>query len=163
IVAGYEAMARLGAALGAACNTAGFHTTSVAGPVASAIAAGVTAGSDADTIGRAVGIACSTSSGIKAFSQGTGGMVKRFHAGRGAEGGLLAWQLAARGCTGPMQAIDGRYGLLERIGGATARAERRSSALGENWAIARVWIKVFPCCGLIHTTAQALETLRRKH
>lgn len=162
IIAGYEAMARVGAALGQACNTAGFHSTSVAGPIGAAVACAVVSGASYDLTAKAVGIAASTSSGIKAFTQGTGGMVKRVHGGLGAQGGVLAWQLASRGMTGPAEAIDGRYGLLEVIGGPTSQPALLAEGLGSDWAIDRVWTKVYSCCGVIHTTAQALESIREE-
>ncbi len=90
-------MARVGAALGHDHNNRGFHTTGIAGPVASAVAAGIVMGLPVETMLSAVGTACSSASGIKAFTQGTGGMVKRMHAGRAAESGMLACDLARRG------------------------------------------------------------------
>lgn len=163
IVAGYEVMARVGAALGHDHNNRGFHTTGIAGPVASAVAAGVVMGLEVETILSAVGTACSSASGIKAFTQGTGGMVKRMHAGRAAESGVLAIELARRGFAGPLQAVDGRFGLLEVIGGEHVYPERLDDRLGSDFAIARVWIKAYACCGLIHSTMHALEEIRSAH
>ena len=108
VIAGYEMMARLGLALGAEHNNRGFHTTGVAGPIASALAAAVVMKLPRPQVLAAVGIACSTASGIKAFTQGTGGMVKRMHAGHAAEAGVVACELAKRGFTGPTEGIDGR-------------------------------------------------------
>jgi len=163
IVAGYEVMGRLGLALGHDHNTRGFHTTGVAGPVASAVASGIVLGFDVERILTAVGIACSSAAGIKAFTQGTGGMVKRMHAGRASESGVLACELARRGFTGPLEAVDGRFGLLDVIGGKHTHPERLDADLGTDYAIERVWIKVYPCCGLIHSTMHALEDLKREH
>jgi 2-methylcitrate dehydratase PrpD len=163
IVAGYEVMARVGAALGHDHNNRGFHTTGIAGPVASTVAAGLVMGLPVDTLLSAVGTACSSASGIKAFTQGTGGMVKRMHAGRAAESGVLACDLARRGFTGPQAAVDGRFGLLEVIGGEHTYPERLDADLGTDFAIGRVWIKAYACCGLIHSTMHALENLKSAH
>jgi 2-methylcitrate dehydratase PrpD len=160
VVAGYEMMARLGLALGHEHNTKGYHTTGVAGPIASAVAAGIVGGLDRERLLAAIGIACSSAAGLKAFTQGTGGMVKRMHAGHAAEAGVVACALAKRGFTGPMEGIDGRFGLLEVIGGAGAAPEILDNALGSSLAITRVWVKAYPCCGLIHSTSHALEALR---
>jgi 2-methylcitrate dehydratase PrpD len=160
IVAGYELDARLGAALGTAPIALGFHTTSVAGPLAAALAACVVAGASSDTTASALGIAASTSSGLKAFQQGTGGMVKRLHGGLGASNGVLAWQLASRGFSGPRQGIDGHFGVMAVFGGDSRNDELLSRGLGEEWAIVRNWIKAFPCCALIHTAAEALERIK---
>ncbi len=163
LVAGYEMMARLGRALGAEHNNRGYHTTGVAGPVAATVAAGIVMGFEAPQLLSAIGIACSSASGIKAFTQGTGGMVKRMHAGRAAEAGVLACELAKRGFTGPTQAVDGRFGLLQVIGGADANPDYLDRDLGLSFAVSRVWVKVYPCCGFIHSTAHALEALKSAH
>jgi 2-methylcitrate dehydratase PrpD len=160
IVAGYELDARLGAALGTEPIARGFHTTSVAGPLAAALAACVVSGATAEVTASALGIAISMSSGLKAFQQGTGGMVKRLHGGLGASNGLLAWQLASRGFDGPHEAIEGKFGLMEVFAKDGGRAELLSRGLGDDWAIGRNWVKMFPCCALIHTAAEAVETLR---
>jgi len=163
IVAGYEVMARVGAALGHDHNNRGFHTTGIAGPVASTVAAGLVMGLSVDTLLSAVGTACSSAAGIKAFTQGTGGMVKRMHAGRAAEAGVLACELARRGFAGPHAGVDGRFGLLEVIGGEHIYPERLDTDLGVDFAISRVWIKAYACCGLIHSTMHALENLKSAH
>lgn len=163
IVAGYEVMARVGAALGHDHNNRGFHTTGVAGPVAAAVAAGMVMGLSVEALLSAVGTACSSAAGIKAFTQGTGGMVKRMHAGRAAEAGVLACDLARRGFSGPQAGVDGRFGLLEVIGGEHVYPERLDADLGANLAIERVWIKAYACCGLIHSTMHALEHLKAAH
>ena len=163
IVAGYEMAARLGLALGAEHNTKGFHTTGVAGPIASTLAAGIVMKLPPPQILSAIGIACSTAAGIKAFTQGTGGMVKRMHAGHAAEAGVVACELARRGFSGPTQAIDGRFGLLDVIGGRDTRPEALDADLGASFAITQVWVKAYPCCGLIHSTSNALELLKAEH
>jgi len=163
VIAGYEMMGRLGLALGAEHNTNGYHTTGVAGPIASALAAGIVMNLDLAQLHAAIGIACSTASGIKAFTQGTGGMVKRMHAGHAAEAGVVACELARRGFTGPMEGIDGRYGLLEVIGGSDTRPDALELDLGKSFVITQIWVKAYPCCGLIHSTAHALEALKAEH
>lgn len=161
LIAGYEAMTRVGRGIGEAGW--GFHITGVAGPIGAVVASGVTRGLPFEQIMRAIGIACSYSAGIKSFTQGSGGMIKRMHAGRGAESGVLACALAARGFTAPMAALDGRFGLLEVFGGDQAKPEALDRDLGKEFVVSRVWTKVFPCCGVLHTTAQALDALRIEH
>jgi 2-methylcitrate dehydratase PrpD len=161
LIAGYEAMARVGRGIGEAAW--GFHITGVAGPIGAAIASGVTQGASFDEVMRAVGIACSNAAGIKSFTQGSGGMIKRMHAGRAAESGVLACALARKGFTAPLAALDGRFGLLEVFGGEQARPQALDERLGDSYAVSRVWTKVYPCCGVLHTTAQALHALRVEH
>src|SRR5580704_8880458 len=107
IVAGYEAMHRVGLALGTEPAKLGFHTTSLVAPVACAIAAGKLMRLNLDQLYSAVGLACSAASGVKSFAAGRGGgMVKRYHLGRSAEAGVRSAQLAARGFLGPPFALD---------------------------------------------------------
>lgn len=161
LVAGYEAMARVGLAIGEAAW--GFHITGIAGPVGAAVASGVTLGMPHEQIMHAIGIACSNAAGIKSFAQGSGGMIKRMHAGRAAESGVLACALARRGFTAPLAALDGRFGLLEVFGGDKSDPKALDGDLGARYAVSRVWTKVYPCCGVLHTTAQALHALRVEH
>ena len=161
IIAGYEAMSRLSLALGLEPSHRGFHKTSVVGPVAAAIAAGVVMDLPTEQLSCAVGLACSTASGIKSFAGGSGGgMVKRMHAGRAAAAGVRMSQLARRGFTGPAAAVDGRFGLLEVFGGQSAEPDQLWQALGERWAINEVWVKVYPVCGWIQGVVQLLLALR---
>lgn len=161
IVIGYEAMARIGLALGTEPSHRGFHKTSVAGPVAAAIAAGVVMGLSQAEIVNAVGLACSSASGIKSYAGGSGGaMVKGMHGGRSAEAGVRMAMLAREGFDAPRAAIDGRYGLLEVFSGKSAQPSHLWSGLGERWAIDETWIKVFPVCGWIQGVMQLLLDLR---
>jgi 2-methylcitrate dehydratase PrpD len=161
IIAGYETLARVSVALGMETPHRGFHMTGVVGPVAAAVAAGVTLGFTPDKLLAAIGLACSASSGIRAFAGGSGGgMVKRLHAGRSAEAGVRMCQLAARGFTGPSAALDGKFGLLETFSGKSARPARLTENIGNSWAINEVWVKVYPICGGIQSTVELLQRLR---
>ena len=116
IIAGYETLDHVGLAMGVEPSRRGWHKTAVAGPVGAAVAAAVVMNLSADQMFTAVGLACATASGTKAFATGEdGGMEKRMHAGRAAEAGVRMAQLAARGFTAPPTAVDGRFGLLEVI------------------------------------------------
>jgi 2-methylcitrate dehydratase PrpD len=159
LIAGYETLARLGSVL-APHRQIAFHLTGIMGAVAAAVAAAVVADLPLRKLNDAVGIACSRASGTKAFSQSVGGMVKRLHGGSAAETGVMACLLADLGFTGPLQAIDGRFGLIEAVCGDASGASALSKGLGTNWAIERVWTKVYPCCGAVHTALQAIEQLR---
>jgi 2-methylcitrate dehydratase PrpD len=161
VVAGYEVLDRVGLALGMEPAHRGFHKTSLAGPLGAAVAAGVVMRLDEDALNCAIGLACSTSSGIKSFAVGEGGgMMKRMHAGRSAEAGVRMAQLAARGFDGPRNAVGSRFGLLEVYGGAGARPEVIARDLGRRWAVDNVYVKVYPCCSWIQSSVQQLVALR---
>jgi 2-methylcitrate dehydratase PrpD len=161
IIIGYEVTARISLAMGTDASHHGFHKTSVVGPVAAAIAASCVLNLNAAQISCAAGIAASMASGIKSYvASGGGGMVKRMHAGWAASSGVRAALLARDGFTGPSGAVDGRYGLLEVFGGASANAEPLTQGLGESWAINAVWFKVYPLCGWIQGVVQLLGAMR---
>jgi len=160
IIIGYEATARLSLAMGMQASNQGFHKTSVVGPVASAIAAGCVLKLSTPQLNHAAGIAASMSSGVKAYVEG-GGMVKRMHAGWAASSGIRAALLAREGFTGPAGGVDGRYGLLDVFGGATAQTDQLTQKLGEQWAINDVWFKVYPICGWVQGVVQLLDDMRR--
>ncbi|HEX2829269.1 MAG TPA: MmgE/PrpD family protein [Burkholderiales bacterium] len=161
VIAGYEVMDRVGLALGLEPAHRGFHKTSLAGPIGAAVAAGVVMKLSLGELQSSVGLACSAASGIKTFATGSGGgMMKRMHAGRSAEAGVRMAQLAARGFSGPPNAIEGRFGVLEVFGGETAQPDLIGKDLGERWAVNRVFVKVFPCCSWIQAPVQQLVALR---
>jgi 2-methylcitrate dehydratase PrpD len=161
IIAGYEMMNRVGAAIGVEPSRRGHHQTALAGPVGAAVAAGVVLNLNPEKLLTAVGLACSTASGTKSFAAGTGGgMMKRMHAGRAAEAGVRMAQLASRGFTAPPTALDGRFGLLEVFSGRSARPEQLSMDLGKRWALEGVYVKVYSCCAWIQSAVQQLVAMR---
>jgi 2-methylcitrate dehydratase PrpD len=161
IILGYEMLDRVGRAMGVEPSRRGWHKTAVVGPLGAAVAAAVVMNLSADQISTAVGLACATASGTKAFATGEGGgMEKRMHAGRAAEAGVRMAQLAARGFTAPPTAVDGRFGLLEVISGQSARADLLAANLGTHWGVEHVYVKVYPCCAWIQAAVQQLVALR---
>jgi 2-methylcitrate dehydratase PrpD len=161
VVAGYEAMNRIGLAMGLEPAHRGFHKTALVGPVGAAVAAGVVMNLTPARLLAAAALACSTASGIKSFAAGTGGgMMKRMHAGRAAESGVRMAQLAARDFTAPPSAIDGRFGLLEVFGGKDIDPRALVADLGKRWATENVFVKVYPCCSWIQAAVQQLVGLR---
>jgi 2-methylcitrate dehydratase PrpD len=161
LIGGYETLNRVGLAMGVKPSQVGWHKTAVAGPVGAALAASIAMKLDAEQMMNAVGLACATASGTKAFAAGEGGgMEKRMQAGHAAYSGVRAAQLAARGFTAPPSAVDGRFGLLDVMSGASAQPELLSSELGTRWAIEHVYVKLYPCCAWIQAAAQQLVMLR---
>jgi len=163
IVAGCEVMFRIGTATLHSPEKRGFHAPGLNGPFGAAIACGSLMGLSAAELTNALGIAGSLGSGLLAFSKAQrGGMVKRLHMGRAAEGGVLAAQLAADGFEGPDTILDGKFGVLE------AYCDRSDPSLliadiGTQWKIQTLCIKPFACHITAHTPAQLLRDLMREH
>ncbi len=151
LVAGNECMLRTGLAAKSSSEHFGFHAPGLTGVFGSAIAASRLLGNDARKTTMAIGIGGSFGSGLLAFAKaGNGGMVKRLHMGRAAEGGVTAAYLAARGFEGPDVVLEGKFGYLDVYaeGGDPALLVE---GLGTRWDSLNIWFKLFPC----HVTAQA--------
>ncbi len=136
VVVGYEAMGRAGIAVGPGVHLLrGFHPTSMCGVFGSAAAAARLLELDADRLRHALGIAATLTSGTMEFAS-SGGQTKRLHAGRAAEGGVMAARLAAGGFEGPLD-LRATYGLrpdmIERIE-ATAPTKAAAHNSGDGTA-----------------------------
>jgi 2-methylcitrate dehydratase PrpD len=158
IVAGYEAMTRLGMASGALEVTqAGFHATCLFGPFGAAAAAGKLLGLNGDQIAQAWGIALSMTGGASQFAfEPKGTMVKRMHAGIPAQHGIIAAQLASLGVAGPVQAFEGENGFFHLFGQDPDPAAllRRTD---EPLQIHAMSFKPYSCCRKFHSLIDGLQ------
>jgi 2-methylcitrate dehydratase PrpD len=163
LVAGNECMLRTGLAAKQTSELMGFHAPGQTGVFGSAIAASRIMKHDAHRTTMAIGIGGSLCSGLLAFAKaGNGGMVKRLHMGRAAEGGVTAAYLAARGFEGPDVLLEGKFGYLD-VYARDGDPKLLSDGLGTRWESLNIWFKMFPC----HVTAQApvraIRELQRQH
>ena len=162
VVIGYEAMARAGLAVGPASHMlAGFHPTSMSGVFGAAAAAAHLSGLDADGLNHAFGIAASLASGTMEFAS-SGGMAKRIHAGRAAEGGIMAASLAAQGFEGALDGLAGRYGFC-RVFTDDPQPHLLTEGLGERWMIDEITVKPYAACSDVHAMIQATSELVAEH
>jgi 2-methylcitrate dehydratase PrpD len=152
-VAGFEVLHRIGDAAHHSIEKVGFHSPGVVGPFGTAVVVGRLFGLDAKQMLNAFGIAGSMSSGLMEFSK-TGGMVKRLHLGRAAEGGFMAAVLARDGYTGPSGVLEGKFGVLN-VFCRDAQPARLTQDLGTAWRVMMTKIKRYAC----HATAQVPVTL----
>jgi len=162
IVVGYEAMGRAGIAVGPASHMlSGFHPTSMSGTFGSAAAVGRLLDFDATTMNHAIGIAASMASGTMEFAS-SGGMTKRIHAARAAEGGVTAALLAAEGFEGSNDGLAGKYGFC-RIFTNNPQLHLLTRDLGNRWMTDEITIKPYAACSDIHPMIQATVELRAEH
>lgn len=163
VVAAYDVMCRVAFAFPPnLARRRGFHITGVSGPFGSAAVAGRLLGLDQAELASAFGIAASCAAGIFAFSA-QGAMTKPLHAGRAAEGGILAARLAQAGFQGPTDALEAEDGGLLNAVSEDPRASELTKELGERFDIARAAIKPYPCCGSIHSSIDAIFALQHEH
>lgn len=150
-VAGCEVMFRIGHACRETSERLGFHAPALTGTFGAAVTAGRLMGLDIPQMVCALGIAGSLSSGLLEFAKsGTGGMVKRLHLGRAAEGGVLAASLARAGFTGPETILEGKFGFLQAFS-REPDLSRLTHGLGKQYEVMNICMKRFPC----HINAQA--------
>jgi len=162
VVAAYEAAPRVGLCVGQGYAGRGWHSGSLAvfsGAAAAASALGLTPG---QTV-HALGIAGTQAAGLMAAQYGA--MVKRMHAGRGAQGGLYAAFLAEAGYTGIENLFESEYG-----GFCTTYTGTRDSfdlealrrGLGETFETLRTSLKFYASAASTHTALDALRALRAR-
>ncbi|MDO8616171.1 MAG: MmgE/PrpD family protein [Dehalococcoidia bacterium] len=154
-VLGFEVECKLGRAIGEAHYALGWHATSTFGSIGAAAACARLLRLDAGRTRNALGIAASLASGLR---QNFGTMTKPLHAGRAAQNGVVAAQLAARGFTADALALEGESGFLRAAaGGAETGGEAVVRHLGAPWEIIEpgIGVKLYPCCYATHRAIDA--------
>lgn len=161
-VVGTEVVARVGMTTPGEFTSRGFHTTAVCGIFGGvAAAARLGAASDAVMV-SALGIAGSFAGGLFAYLD-DGTATKPVHPAWAAHGAVLATDLAVAGIQGPPHVFEGRFGVFHSFLGAepgSVAVAREVADFGERWETARVAIKAYPVCHLIHGVLGAIEELR---
>ena len=144
---GFEAMCRIGAAVGPAHYRI-WHNTATCGPFGSAMAASCLLGLNDEQAVYALGNAGTQSSGLWQFMQ-DGDMSKHLHAGRAAESGLLAADLAAQNFTGPAEILEGERGFFTATCPDPIPQNVLRSA-NDRWQLWQTSIKPWPACRHTH-------------
>jgi 2-methylcitrate dehydratase PrpD len=108
--AGFEAACSIGATIAPGHYARGFHATGTNGSLGAAVASARMAGLDARRTAHALSIATTMAAGLKGLF---GTMCKPFHAGRGAENGVLAALLAEDGFDARGDALECRQGYAD--------------------------------------------------
>lgn len=161
-VAGFEVMYRIGDAARHSSEHLGFHAPGLTGVFGGAVVAGRLLGLDADGLANALGVGGSMCSGLIEFSKSGGGMVKRLHLGRAAEGGVLAASLAREGYTGPGKVFEGKFGFLTAFA-RDAEPGRLTAGLGEVWHTEKAMLKRYACHITAHVPVTAILDLKARH
>ncbi|APO77784.1 MmgE/PrpD family 2-methylcitrate dehydratase protein (plasmid) [Rhizobium etli 8C-3] len=161
VVAGYDVGRRILEATGGydAHNRLGWHSTGTCGTLASAAAAANLLSFNASATRDAITLATSFSSGLWAFIH-DGSLAKKLHAGRAAEGGLLAALLAANGFAGPSRVFDDVWGgFFNAYNRSDCYPELLAEGLGEVWKINRAVLKPYASCRGAHSSVDALQDM----
>ena len=137
----------------------GWHATSICGTLACATVAAKLLGLGAEGIGHAIGIAASMGSGIIEGNR-AGGSVKRMHCGWAAHAGIVAAQMAAAGFTGPVSALEGRFGFYQAFCGGEFEVGELTDGLGQRWCLPTIFYKPYPANHFTHAGIDAAIALR---
>jgi len=156
-VAGHEFACRAGAVVQPDHYARGFHSTSTVGALGAAIACARLLGLDAQACARAVGIAATRASGLKAMF---GTDCKAYHAGLAAEDGVRAALLASRGMSSRQDVIECRQGFA-----ATQSQDFHPARALEpaRWFIRDNLFKYHAACYGTHSTIECAQSLRAAH
>lgn len=161
IVAGYEAGLRVGIAAGIPHQLKGYHPTGTIGCVASAAGAARALGLSPEQSVHAIAVGATQASGLYSAVR-SGAMVKRMHAGRAAQAGVLGALVAARGYTGSDEVLETPFaGFMSTLGSAVDINEQCAD-LGERWETIEVGFKVYAACASAHTTIDAVRAVRER-
>jgi len=139
----------------------GFHSTATCGVFASTSAVAKLYDLDSDTTTRALAIAGSQAAGLR---ENFGTMTKPFHAGRAAEAGVIAADLAQAGWTATDKILESPRGFFQAHGGGY-ELDALHGKLGNPWTFMDpgVSIKPHPSGSLTHPGMTKMLELVLEH
>ncbi len=165
MVAGYEIGHRVGNAATMSLFFRGFHPQGTSGAFVAAATAARMLNLDATQFQHALGMAGSQAGGLMAAQEGA--MVKRFHSGRAAQSGVYAAQLASRGFTGILDALEAPYGgylaTYSDKPNPSRLTDGLNEGLGKTWETLNVGYKPHASVTSIHSALDALSELMQEH
>lgn len=156
IVAGYEAMLKIGMSVSPSHRYRHFHPTATTGCFGAAIAVGKLMGLDDLEMASALGIAGTQASGLFEFLT-KGSPVKRFHSGKAAFNGFIAAELAREGLKGPDTILEGQDGFFKAF--SDKYEESPLDHLGKPFEIMRTYIKPYSCCRHLHAAIDGVRKI----
>jgi len=151
---GYEVTLRIAMAMFPHHRRMGFHPTGTIGSFGAAAAAGKLLNLTVEQMISALGLAATFASGIRE-GKGDALMMKRLHAGKAAQNGILAALLAMNAYQAPETALEGDNGFF-RLFGKTYEPQIISDGLGSRFVTDQSYYKPYSCCRHLHSTIDSL-------
>jgi 2-methylcitrate dehydratase PrpD len=159
--AGVEVECKVAEAIAPRHYDEGFHSTGTCGALGAAAAAAKIAGLNVEATRRALGIAASEAAGLR---ENFGTMTKPLHAGRAAESGVAAADLAALGWTAADQILEAPRGFFRAAGGGyDPKAIQQKLANPWTFRTPGISIKPHPSGSLTHPGMTEMARLIREH
>eukprot|EP00854_Cymbomonas_tetramitiformis_P019213 gene19213-22967_t len=157
--AGVEVECRVGAYVGMPHYEKGFHNTATLGTFGAAAAAARMLQLSTEDCATALGIAGTSAAGLKSMF---GTMCKPLHAGRAAQNGLVAAQLAARGFGSRRDVLEAPQGFVDAHAGSSD-LPAALYGLGERFEVRATLFKYHAACYGTHAAIEAISALRARH
>lgn len=134
----------------------GWHPTSVLGVIGATAATATLRRLSSEGAAAALAIAASHSSGLAA---NFGTMVKPYHAGMAARGGVVSTRLAATGMTAASDGLEQPRGFLNAFSPDVPDLIS-PTRIGENWDIlSGICVKKYPTCYFMHRSFEATRKM----
>jgi 2-methylcitrate dehydratase PrpD len=160
VIAGYDVQSRISRAMGRnAQYDRGFHPSAVCGVFGAAAAAGRILDLDIDQMRCCLGLAASQSSGLLTYADDPFHMAKSFQTGVAARNGVTAARFAAVGYRAAPDVLTGKRNALGPFGGDAVDSDALTAQLGSEYAITTTSLKRHACCGLTHSSVDAMLLL----
>lgn len=162
-IVGWEVEAAIARGLGVEHYAGGWHATSTLGHLGAAVACAKLLEFDHHGMRRALGFAATDASGLRTI---IGNMTNLYHLGKAARCGVLAALLIERGFTAHEGALEAEWGFCNAFNGpGNYDLTRMLAGIGAPYDLADpgLVIKLYPCCGLIHSALDGVLDLIREH
>jgi 2-methylcitrate dehydratase PrpD len=160
VVLGYELSTRIGVVMGRP-HYKYWHNTGTMGSFGAAAAAASAFKLDEAAFAQALALAATFTAGLQqAFRLDS--MAKPLHAGRAAEAGVLAAQLAGRGMRSSLDVLEGEAGLGQAMS-AGADWSAIGATLGQDFHITRLTFKNHVGCGHTFAAIDGALALQQQH
>ena len=162
-IVGWEVEAGIARGLGVHHYAKGWHSTSTLAHFGAAVAVGKLLGFNTLQMQYAIGTAAAEASGMRTM---IGNMLNPFHLGKAARNGVVAGRLVEAGFTANPDVLEIGWGFCEVFNGAgNFDLAAMTAGLGAPYDLVDpgLVIKVYPCCGLVHSALDGVLDLVARH
>lgn len=163
LVIGYEVEAAIARGLGVEHYAGGWHSTATLAHFGAAVAVAKLLKHDVERMRHTIGVAASEASGLRNW---VGNMLKVYHIGKAARNGVNAARLTQHGFTGHDSALEIDWGFCNAFNGkGNYDLGAMLTHLGKPYDLVDpgLVIKMYPCCGLVHSVIDGVIDLACEH
>ncbi|MFL2627680.1 MAG: MmgE/PrpD family protein [Dehalococcoidia bacterium] len=158
-ILGIEICCRVGVAMHPSHYDQGWHITGTTGVFGSAVASGILLDLNETQLKNCFGIAGTQAAGVREVF---GTMSKPFHAGRSAQSGLLAANLASKGFTSATNIFEGRRGFFDVLA-PDYDLSILTGNFGSQWEILQNGLKPYACGVVNHPLIDAMIKFKNEN